>query len=367
MRTPVPGCLARPARCRGPRTTRDGTTRPNPDDVLATGVVGPDRIVGCQDAAGAQISCRHGNGSAGAKVSTRSIPASVCPAAEQPAAATAAGRCRRAFVALVAAKVVVNWHRTPNREDDNAVGYSCRNGAKMSDQLAGATPSEFARPWDSLRRLREPAAWTLIAIAAIIVLVSACQLFNLAGATIPVARPTAVTSSAPAGPPVPVGSTPPPAAAGSGSAAAPAGSGSAATPAGSGPAPVSDFSLRASAVAPQFSDSAVQALPVLAVILVTFCGGMAVRARRVVPAAAAVLAAAFVLSLISLAGAAAAHLRPGTWFVLEAAGPAITAAALVFTGAVLWSRPFRWLAPRRHDFADDEDDGFAEDPDYGGH
>jgi hypothetical protein len=218
----------------------------------------------------------------------------------------------------------------------------------VRDQVSGEVPPGFARPWDSLRWLREPLAWTLLALAALIVLVSACQLFHLAGATIPVAQPVAVTSSAPAGPAVPVGSTPPPQSA----------------PAPSNPAPVSIFSLRASSVAPQFSDVAVQGLPVLAVILVAFGGGLAERARQVVQTAAAVLAAAFVLDLISLVGAAGAHVRPGTWYILEALGLAITAVALAFTCAVLWSRPFRTLRLRFNELVDDED-GYGDDPDFG--
>lgn len=208
-------------------------------------------------------------------------------------------------------------------------------------------PPEFARPWDSLRWLREPLAWTLLALAALIVVVSACQLFHLAGATIPVAQPVAATSSAPAGA-VPVGSTPPPSPA----------------PAAPSPSPVSIFSLRASSVAPQFSDAAVQGLPVLAVILAAFGGGIAERARQVVQAAAVVLAAAFVLSVISLGGASSAHVRPGTWYVLQAIGLAITAVALAFTGAVLWSGPFRTLGLRFNDLVNDED-GYADDPDFG--
>jgi hypothetical protein len=219
----------------------------------------------------------------------------------------------------------------------------------MRDQVGGEVPPGFARPWDSLRWLREPLAWTLLALAALIVVVSACQLFHLAGATIPVGQPVAVSSSASATQPVPAGSTPPPLSA----------------PVPSNPAPVSIFSLRASSVAPQFSDAAVQGLPVLAVILVVFGGGIAERARQVVQTAAVVLAAAFVFSLISLGGAAEAHVRPGTWYVLEAIGLAITAVALAFTGAVLWSRPFRTLRLRFNDFVDDED-GYTDDPDFGG-
>lgn len=228
------------------------------------------------------------------------------------------------------------------------------NGGTMSDQPGREVPSETARAWDSVRWLREPVAWTLLALAAIIVLVSACQLFNLAGARVPVAGPAPAVSRAA---PVPVGSGPAP---------VPAGSGAAPVPAGPGPAPVSAFALRAAAVAPQFIDVVVQALPVLAVVLVAFSGALTERARQVVQAAAGVLAVAFVLGLISLAGAAGAHVRPGSWFILEAAGLAITATALIFTGAVMWSRPFRSLAPRFHDLGDDEE-GFEYDLDVGGH
>jgi hypothetical protein len=180
----------------------------------------------------------------------------------------------------------------------------------MSDQLGKDVPSETEQAWDTVRRVREPIAWTLLAIAAIIVLVSACQLFHLAGATIPV---------------VP------------------------------GPPTVSAFALRASSVAPQFIDAAVQAMPVLAVVLVAFCGGLTKGARQVIQTAAVILAAAFVLGLISLEGAAASHTRPGTWFFLEVPGLAITATALIFTGAVMWSRPFRLLAPGQHDLGGDDD------------
>jgi len=107
-------------------------------------------------------------------------------------------------------------------------------------------------------------------------------------------------------------------------------------------------------------------LPVLAVVLVAFSGGLTERARQVVQTAAVVLAAAFVLGLISLAGAASTQMRPGTWFILEAAGLAITATALIFSGAVMWSRPFRSLAPRFYDLGDDEK-SLEDDPDNGGH
>lgn len=223
--------------------------------------------------------------------------------------------------------------------------FSPETGATMSDQPGEGAPSETVQAWDTVRRVREPAAWTLLALTAIIVLVSACQLFNLAGARIPVASPAPAVSRTV---PVRVSSSPAP------------------IPVGPRPVPVSAFALRASVVAPQFIDVAVQALPVLAVVLVVFSGGLTERARQVVQTAAAVLAAAFVLGLISLAGAAGAHVRPGSWFILEAAGLAITATALIFTGAVMWSRPFRSLAPRFHDLEDDED-GFEYDLDLGEH
>jgi hypothetical protein len=105
---------------------------------------------------------------------------------------------------------------------------------------------------------------------------------------------------------------------------------------------------------------------VLAVVLVAFCGGLSERARQVVQTAAVVLAVAFVLGLISLAGAAGAHLRPGSWFILEATGLAITATALTFAGAVMWSRPFRELVPRFYDLGDDEE-GFEGDRALGEH
>ena len=214
----------------------------------------------------------------------------------------------------------------------------------MSDQLGEGAPSETVQAWDTVRHVREPLAWTLLALTAIILLVSACQLFNLAGARIPVPSPARAVSGAA---PVPVGSSPAP------------------VPVGSGPAPVSAFALRASVVAPQFIAVVVQALPVLAVVLVAFCGGLPEHARQVVQTAAVVLAVAFVLGLISLAGAAGAHVRPGSWFILEATGLAITATALIFAGAVMWSRPFRALVPRF--YLGDDEEGFEDDRALGEH
>ncbi len=191
----------------------------------------------------------------------------------------------------------------------------------MSHQLGEEVPAEAAQAWTSVRRVREPVAWALLALAAIIVLVSACQLFSLAGAKIPIV---------------------------------------------SGPLPVSAFSLRASAVAPQFIEAIVIVPPALAVILVAFTGGLTENARQVVQTAAVVQAVTFVLGVVSLAGAAASHTRPGSWFLLEAPGVALGLTALVFTTAVLWSQELRSLAPRLPDLGDD-DDGFADDPARGEH
>jgi hypothetical protein len=191
----------------------------------------------------------------------------------------------------------------------------------MSHQLSEKVPSETAQAWDSVRRVREPVAWALLVLTAIIVLVSACQLFNLAGAKIP-----GIIS----------------------------------------PAPASAFALRASAVAGQFFPAIVIAPPVLAVVLVAFCRGLTEHARQVVQTAAVVQAVAFVLGVISLEGAAASHTRPGTWFLLAVPELAIAATALVFTGAVLWSRELRSLARGFQGLGDDDED-FEDDPALGEH
>jgi hypothetical protein len=110
--------------------------------------------------------------------------------------------------------------------------------------------------------------------------------------------------------------------------------------------PVGAFSLRASAAAPQFDGAYVIALPVLSVVLVAFSGGVTKHARQVVSTAAVVQAVTLVLGVTSVAGAAASHTRPGTWFILEAPLLAIAATALIFTGAVMWSRDLWPIAPR---------------------
>jgi hypothetical protein len=159
------------------------------------------------------------------------------------------------------------------------------------------------------------------------VLVSAWQLFGLPGAPVPVpaaARQVAV----PVGAPVPV-----PAAARQ--VAVPVGAPVTHTPS---PVPVTTFGLRASAVAPQFVAGGIFVLPVLAVILVAFAGGLTGRARQVVQAAVAIQAVALALGVLSWLGALGGHLRQGVWFIFDAADLAAVAAALIFTVAVLRSR-----------------------------
>ena len=193
----------------------------------------------------------------------------------------------------------------------------------MNDQLGADVPSGTGQPWDSVRRVREPVAWAALVLTAFYVVVSACQLFNLADARAPV--------------PIP-------------------GQG------GLGPA-LSAFALRASAVAPQFTDALVIALPVLSVVLVAFSGGLTEHARSVVQVAVMVQAVALVLGVISVAGATGGHYRTGTWFVLEVTELTIVATALIFTGAVLWSREMGSLAPGFEDFGDDDQEDPAHDPD----
>jgi hypothetical protein len=182
----------------------------------------------------------------------------------------------------------------------------------MSDQLGEEAPAETAQAWDSVRRVREPVAWILLVVTAIWVLVSAWQLFGLPGAPVPVPVPAAARSVAvPVG--APVTHTP-------------------------SPVPVTTFGLRASTVAPQFVAGGIFVLPVLAVILVAFAGGLTGRARQVVQAAVAIQAVALALGVLSWLGALGGHLRQGVWFIFDAADLAAVAAALIFTVAVLRSR-----------------------------
>src|SRR5450755_795869 len=129
----------------------------------------------------------------------------------------------------------------------------------MSDQLGEDVPSETAQAWDSVRRVREPIAWTLLVLTAICVLISAWRLFGLPGAAVP--SPVLVTT----------------------------------------------FAIRASVVAPQFVALGIVALPVLSVILVAFTGGLTDRARQVVQTAISILAVALGLGVLSWLGALGAR------------------------------------------------------------
>ncbi len=195
----------------------------------------------------------------------------------------------------------------------------------MSDQLGEGVPSEAAQAWDSVRRVREPVAWALLAIAAIAVLVSAWQLFGLPGNGLP-AGPVATSSSAPATAPRPVPVTP-------------------GAPVVTAPSPVGvtpgTFGFRASAVAPQFVAGGIFTLPVLSVILVAFAGGLTDRARQVVWTAVSIQAVALGLGVLSWLGALSGHLRPGAWFIFDATDLAAVVVALIFTLAVLRSHALR--------------------------
>jgi hypothetical protein len=216
----------------------------------------------------------------------------------------------------------------------------------MSDQLGEEAPAETAQAWDSVRRVREPLAWALLTVTAIWVLVSAWQLFGLPGAPVATApHPVAAVTRG-----APVGATPSPVAVAPGGPAPPAPS----------PVTVTTFGVRASVVAPQFVAGGIFTLPVLSVILVAFAGGVTDRARQVVQTAVSILAVALGLGVVSWLGALGAHVRPGVWFIFDAADLAAVGAALVFTVAVLRSRALRPLTPQSMEFGEDDED-FGED------
>jgi hypothetical protein len=211
----------------------------------------------------------------------------------------------------------------------------------MRGQLGEDVPSETAGAWDSVRRVREPVAWILLVVAAIVVLVSAWQLFGLPGAGMP-AAPSPVAAHAAAAPASPVPTAP-------GQAAVTTGPVAVTT----GPVAVTTFGSRASVVAPQFVAGGIFTLPVLAVILVAFAGGLTDRARQVVQAAVSIQAVALSFGVLSWLAALGAHLRPGVWFIFYAIELAAVAAALVFTVAVLRSQALRSLTPRVKDSGED--------------
>jgi hypothetical protein len=196
----------------------------------------------------------------------------------------------------------------------------------MNDQVGHDVPAETAQAWDIVRRVREPLAWTLLVVAAVVVLVSAWQLVGLPGAAV----------HAPSGPVASVAGAPVRAAQGP-VASVPS------APVAAAPAPVAGttFAIRASVVAPQFVAGGLFLLPMLSVLLVAFAGGLLDRARQVVQAAISVQSVTLGLGLLSWVGALGAHLRPGVWFILDAADLAAMAAALIFGVAVLRSQALR--------------------------
>jgi len=152
----------------------------------------------------------------------------------------------------------------------------------MDDQRREEAPSETAQAWDSVRRLREPVAWTLLVLTAIGLLIGAWELFGMPG-TPPITVPS----------PVPI----------------------------TGPVPAATFGLRAAAVAPQFVAGGIFLLPILSVVLVAFTGGLTDRARQVVQTAISIQAVTLGLGLLSWLAALGAHVRPRHLVLLQRDGP----------------------------------------------
>jgi hypothetical protein len=94
---------------------------------------------------------------------------------------------------------------------------------------------------------------------------------------------------------------------------------------------------------------------------VAFSGGLTKHARPVLLTVAMVQAVGLVAGVIGLAGAAGSH-PVGTWFILEGAGLAIMATALVFTAAVTRSQAVRSLAPGFQYVGEDDEDFEDDDP-----
>ena len=208
-------------------------------------------------------------------------------------------------------------------------------GLGMDDQRQREdSPLEAAQAWDSARRLREPVAWTLLILTAVGLLIGAWELFGMPGtppitASGPVAIPVRVSGSVPVHVPVHVQAT--------------------------------TFALRAAAVAPQFVAGGIFVLPIAAVILVAFAGGLTDRARQVVQTAISIQAVTLGLGVLSWLAAIGAHTRPGVWFVSGATGLAIIATGLVFTAAVRRSPALRLPMPQFQNFPEDDEDFEEED------
>jgi hypothetical protein len=195
----------------------------------------------------------------------------------------------------------------------------------MSDEPGEQLRSEAAQAWDSVRRIREPVAWIILVVTAVAVFVSALQLFGIVKVPLP------NTSG-----------------------------------------PVTTFSFRAASVAPQFVAGGIFTLPVLAVILAAFAGGLTQRARQVVQTAASIQAVALGLGVLSWLGSLGRQLppynlaRPPAWYIFDATDLVALAAALIFIVAVLNSRALQPPAPDWIGGEDDDDEDFDEDLDDSG-
>jgi hypothetical protein len=186
----------------------------------------------------------------------------------------------------------------------------------MDDQRDEARSE--APQWDSVRGVREPLAWLLLALTAIGLVIGAGELLGLLGTPVV---------------------------------------------AGPGPVSVTSFAFRASAVAPEFVAFGIIALPVASVILVAFCGGLTDHGPQVVRSAVLIQAITLGLGVLSWLGTVDSHphLRPGVWCVSYLLDLAVAATTLTFTVAVLRSSPLQSRALRFHDFGEADDDLPEED------
>ena len=108
------------------------------------------------------------------------------------------------------------------------------------------------------------------------------------------------------------------------------------------PFPESSFGLRSESAVGYLTTFEVTALPVAAVLLVTFVGRPAARAWQLTRAAVVVQAVALGLGLIAWAASLGGDGLDSGWYSLSrAAELAVAAAGLIFTAAVLRSRVSR--------------------------
>lgn len=185
----------------------------------------------------------------------------------------------------------------------------------MDDQSPESASSEATQPWATARRLREPAAWALLVLTAVVVLVSAGQLLGLVAVPVP-------------------------------------------------PSPASAFTVRAAAMGPQFVDFGLIVLPVLSVILVVFAGGQTDRARQVVTAAVWTQAVALAFGVVSWLASLGTHLRPDAWFIFFFVDLALAATALAFTAVVMRSPLLRPPTPD-YLIVDEDDEDYDDDQHFG--